>query len=122
MRCFQLDTSSMTSSLTKALIKEGNPYLNKARYRNYYLWLLTQSYSAIPKNLRREPRVTFVWYPKERASHLREHNFKHSFQYSLNPFCSCEKGEVEISSHYLLHCSNYLGERLALLSTIKNID
>ena len=40
-------------------------------------------------------------------SHLREHKFKHSFQDSLNPFCSCGKGEVETTSHYLLHCSNY---------------
>ena len=55
-------------------------------------------------------------------SYLREHKFKYSFQESLNPFCSCGKGEVETSSHYLLHCSNYLGERLVLLNTIKNID
>ena len=55
-------------------------------------------------------------------SHLREHEFKHSFQDSLNPFCNCEKGEVETSSHHLLHCSSYSEERLALLNTIKNID
>ena len=55
-------------------------------------------------------------------SHLREHKFKYSFQDSLNPFCSCGKGEVETSSHYLLHCSNYSEERLALLNTIRNID
>ena len=54
-------------------------------------------------------------------SHLREHQFKHSFQDSFNPCCSCGKGEVETSSHYLLHCSNYSEERLALLNTIKNI-
>ena len=55
-------------------------------------------------------------------SHLTEHTFKHSLQDSLNPFCSCGKGEFETSSHYLLHCSNYLEELLALLNTIKNID
>ena len=55
-------------------------------------------------------------------SHLREHKFKHSFQDSLNPFCSCGKGEVETSSHYLLYCSNYSEERLTFLNTIKNID
>ena len=55
-------------------------------------------------------------------SHLREHKLKHSFQDSLNLFCSCGKGEVEASSHYLLHCSNYSGKRLSLLNTIKNID
>ena len=37
------------------------------RHRNHYLWLLTQSYSAIPKNLRRQAKAIFVWYPKERA-------------------------------------------------------
>ena len=37
------------------------------RHRNHYLWLLTQSYSAITKNLRRQAKVIFVWYPKERA-------------------------------------------------------
>ena len=55
-------------------------------------------------------------------SHLREHKFKHSFQDSLNLFCSCGKCEVESSSHYLLHCSNYSEEQSALLNTIKNID
>ena len=55
-------------------------------------------------------------------SHLREHTFKHSFQDSLNLFCSCGKGEVGNSSHYLLHCSNYSDERMYLLNTIKNID
>ena len=55
-------------------------------------------------------------------SHLREHKFKHSFQDSLNPFCNCGEGEVKTSSHHLFHCSNYSEERLALLSTIKNID
>ena len=55
-------------------------------------------------------------------SHLREHKLKHSFQDSLNLFCSCGKGEVGNSSHYLLHCSNYSDERMYLLNTIKNID
>ena len=29
--------------------------------------MLTQSYSAIPKNLRRQAKAIFAWYPKERA-------------------------------------------------------
>ena len=36
-------------------------------HRGYYLWLLTQSYSAIPKHLRRQTKAVFVWYPKEWA-------------------------------------------------------
>ena len=37
------------------------------RHRKHYLWLLTQSYSAIPKNVRRQAKAIFVWYPKERT-------------------------------------------------------
>ena len=37
------------------------------RHRDHYLWLLTQSYAAIPKNLRRQAKAIFVWYPKERG-------------------------------------------------------
>ena len=69
-----------------------------------------------PKGIKRLSRLRLG------LSRLREHKFKHSFQDSLNSFCSCGKGEVETSSHYLLHCSNYSKERLALLNTIKNID
>ena len=69
-----------------------------------------------PKGIKLLSRLRLV------LSHLRENKFKHSFQDSLNPFCSCGKGEVETSSHYLLYCSNYSKERLALLNAIKNID
>ena len=37
------------------------------RHQGHHLWLLTQSYSAIPKNLRRQTKTIFVWYPKERG-------------------------------------------------------
>ena len=37
------------------------------RHCDHYLWLLTQSYSAIPKNLRRQVKAIFVWYPNERV-------------------------------------------------------
>ena len=39
-------------------------------------------------------------------SHLREHKFKHGFLDSLNPICSCGQN-IEASTHFLLHCSNY---------------
>ena len=55
-------------------------------------------------------------------SHLRKNKFKHSFQDSLNPFCSCGKGKFETSSHYVLQCSNYTEKHLALVNTIKNIE
>ena len=37
------------------------------RHRDHYLWLLKQSYADIPKNLRRQSKVIFVWYPKSIA-------------------------------------------------------
>ena len=38
-----------------------------SRHRGHYVWLLTQSYLAIPKNLRKQAKAIFVWYQKERA-------------------------------------------------------
>ena len=34
------------------------------RHRGHSLWLLTQSYMAIPKNIRRQVKMLYVWYPK----------------------------------------------------------
>ena len=31
------------------------------------LWLLTQSYTAIPNNIRRQAKMFYVWYPKNRT-------------------------------------------------------
>ena len=54
----------------ESLDKRRQPLLElsiSGRHRGHYLWLLTQSYFAIPKNLRRQANAIFVWYPKERA-------------------------------------------------------
>ena len=37
------------------------------RHRGHYLWLLTRSYTGIPKNLRRQAKAIFFWHPKERG-------------------------------------------------------
>ena len=54
-------------------------------------------------------------------SHLRDHKFKHNFQDTHNPICNCGE-DIETSCHYLLHCSLYTNERLALLNAIQGID
>ena len=54
-------------------------------------------------------------------SHLPEHKFKHSFQDTVNPICSCRK-EVETTFNFLLSCPNYSEERLIILSKIRNIN
>ena len=44
-------------------------------------------------------------------SHLREHKFKHDFQYTLNPVCSCGNN-IETLAHFLLHCPHCCNETL----------
>ena len=54
----------------KSLDKRRQSLLELAipgRHRDHYLWLLTQPHSSMPKNLRRQAKAIFVWYPKERA-------------------------------------------------------
>ena len=54
-------------------------------------------------------------------SHLREHKFKHNFQDSINPLCSCG-GAIETTEHFFLHCQNFSQFRLTLLNSLGNID
>ena len=37
------------------------------RHIGHSLWLLTQSYTAIPNNIRRQAKMLYVWYPKNRT-------------------------------------------------------
>ena len=37
------------------------------RHRGHSLWLLTQSYTAIPNNIRRQAKMLYIWYPKNRT-------------------------------------------------------
>ena len=36
------------------------------RHRQHCLWLLTQPYTAVPNNIRRQAKMLYVWYPKNR--------------------------------------------------------
>ena len=50
--------------------KKRQPLLELAisgRHKKHSLWLLTQSYTAIPKNLRRQKKQLFIWYPSEKS-------------------------------------------------------
>ena len=54
----------------EALHKRRQPLLELAisgRHRQHSLWLLTQSYTAIPNNIRRQAKMLYVWYPKNRT-------------------------------------------------------
>ena len=52
----------------ETLDKRHQPLLELAvsgRHRAHSLWLLTQSYTAIPNSIRRQAKMLYVWYPKK---------------------------------------------------------
>ena len=54
----------------EALDKCCQPLLElviSGRHRGHSLWLLTQSYTAIPNNIRRQAKMIYIWYPKNRT-------------------------------------------------------
>ena len=54
-------------------------------------------------------------------SHLADHKFGHNFQDCVNPDCGCGQ-EIETSTHFLLHCSNYHSARQTLFEKVETID
>ena len=53
----------------ETLNKRRQPLLElviSGRHRGHSLWLLTQLYMAIPNNIRRQAKMLYVWYPKNR--------------------------------------------------------
>ena len=53
-------------------------------------------------------------------THLNEHRFRHNFMNCLNPLCSCML-EVELTTHFFLHCHFYGTFRQTLLDTVESI-
>ena len=54
----------------ETLDKYHQPLLELAisgRHRGHSLWLLTQLYTAIANNIRRQAKMLYVWYPKNRT-------------------------------------------------------
>ena len=54
----------------EALNKRRQPLLKLAisgRHRQNSPWLLTQSYTAVHNNIRRQAKMLYVWYPKNRT-------------------------------------------------------
>ena len=54
----------------ETLNKQRQPLLKLAisgRHKGHSLWLLTQSYTAVPLNIRRQAKVLYIWHPKKRG-------------------------------------------------------
>ena len=54
-------------------------------------------------------------------SHLREHKFKHNFQNTLNPLCSCSI-RAESTSHYFLQRHFFDALWDTLMNDLRKID
>ena len=54
-------------------------------------------------------------------SYLKEHKFRHNFQDSVDPMCSCNSG-IETTAHFLLQCPNFSTQRQTLFDKIATID
>ena len=54
-------------------------------------------------------------------SHLKEHKFKHNFQDSVDPICSCGI-EIESTKHFLIHCINFSIQRKTLFDKLTELN
>ena len=60
----------------ETLDKHHQPLLELAvsgRHRGHSLWLLTQSYTAVPNNIRRQAKMLYIWYPNNRMDLITIH-------------------------------------------------
>ena len=53
--------------------------------------------------------------------HLNEHKFRHNFNDTTNPMCSCGAA-TERTIHYLLRCRLYSVQRVELLNIVCKVD
>ena len=54
-------------------------------------------------------------------SQLKEHKFRHNFQDSINPMCSCSN-DIETTIHFFLHFANFTTQRKTLFDKITTIN
>ena len=57
-----------------------------------------------------------------RLSHLREHKFRHHFEDTCDPFCSCRTNSIETTQHFLLHCPIYSRHHKNLIDNLHQRD
>ena len=55
-------------------------------------------------------------------SHLREHKFRHNFNDTINPLCSCGTNSIESVERFLLHCPNFSIYRCSLGDNLRQKD
>ena len=87
----------------EALDKRRQPLLELAisgRHRQHSLWLLTQSYTAVPKKIRRQAKMLYVWYPKNRMDLNTIHEENDVIE--MNKELATVKAELKLGKHTYL--------------------
>ena len=100
----------------KDLHKRRQPVLElfiSGRHRGHYLWLLTQTYLGIPKKLREQAKVIFVWYPKARADLKTIHDKNDVF---TDDELVLARNFFKKSKHACLYIQNEFPRRFKLLN------
>ena len=54
-------------------------------------------------------------------SHLNKHKFRHGFEDTISPMCSCNT-EIENNEHFLLRCHFYSSQKLELFNKLNKIN
>ena len=104
--------------------KKPDPGLRKAESLSLFKTNILKFIRPSPNSVYNcdNPRgLKFITRLRLGLSHLREHKFKHSFQDTINPLCSCGL-DIESTEHFLLHCPQFVNERRTLLGTIGNTN
>ena len=79
---------------------------------------ITQIYSVLDNK-----GVIFLNRLRMGFSHLREHKFRHNFQDTQDPLCSCQvNSAVETTEHFLMHCSVYANVRRTMFDRLLQLD
>ena len=72
-------------------------------------------------NMHNPVRLKLLTRLRLRVSHLNENRFNHNFKDCINPHCSCSL-EVESTSHFFLHCHNFVNIRNNLFNKLNSIN
>ena len=65
--------------------------------------------------------VKLLTHLRLQLSHLNKHKFRHGFEDTISPMCSCNM-EIENNEHFLLRCHFYSSQKLELFNKLNKIN
>ena len=65
--------------------------------------------------------IQLVIHLRLQLSHLNEHKFRHGFEDTISPMCSCNT-QIESNGHFLLGCHFCSSQRLELFDNLNKIN